>query len=169
MAVAAQARFLRINTAGVRELLNSSSSPFAQDFAKFARDVFVEAQRLCPRGEKPSPLGGSLVSTLELKKLSFPDSVVWLIGTEDPRGFWVHEGTDPHRIPSSGRRKMTFYWKRVGRRVTLYSVEHPGIVKDSPDPPNKGAQPFLAQALENVAQNELGGSAGTVLSTGSFL
>jgi hypothetical protein len=41
-------------------------------------------------------------------------------------GKWVHDGTPPHEILPRGDYPLAFYWRKVGRFVTLPRVSHPG-------------------------------------------
>lgn len=42
-------------------------------------------------------------------------------------GWWLHEGTPPHREPIYKPGPMHFYWEKRGKWVTLAKVHHPGI------------------------------------------
>lgn len=169
--MAGEVRFIRTNTAGIRELLtNRSTSDVAQFLSTFTDHVRQEAIRLCPRRDPTaSPrteFSGPLSATITTQQNVSGEFSIFLVGSTDPRAFWVHEGTDPHRI--SGQPVLRFYWKRAGKVITVRSVSHPGI-STSPAGGNKGAQRFLSQALENISQRELGASSGTLLGTGSLL
>lgn len=169
--MAGEVRFLRINTAAVREMLtNRNTSDVARFLDGFAERVKEEAIRLCPRRSdgQSNQFSSPLSATIFVRKIGSGDSAGYLVGSEDPRAYWVHEGTDPHRIPRSGTKRMRFYWKKAGRRVVFYKVSHPGI-SNNPGEGNKGTTRFLAQALETLTQRELGGSSGTIVSTGSEL
>lgn len=55
----------------------------------------------------------------------------------------VHEGAKPHFIFPRRARALYFFWERIGRRVLLDSVYHPG----------QKADPFLREAAEAVQPN----------------
>ena len=55
-----------------------------------------------------------------------------------PHGLFVHEGTGPHIIrPRKAGGRLVFFWLKVGRRVALPVVHHPGT----------RPVPFLAEHL----------------------
>lgn len=58
-------------------------------------------------------------------------------GTELIYAMSVHEGQPARRIVARRKPHLVFFWRRVGRVVRRYSVNHPGTAP----------QPFLIQAL----------------------
>lgn len=62
------------------------------------------------------------------------------VGASAPYSIYVHEGTAPHRI--QGSPLLGFYWPKVGRRIALPYVNHPGTT----------AQPFLTRALPQAVR-----------------
>lgn len=111
---------------------------------KLVRKTTAETNRLARR---KAP--GGLYSTGALKA-----SVRWKVtlnqprvgvraesGSELPYAWLVHQGVQPHAIYPRTAPRLRFFWRRVGRWVSLPSVRHPG----------QQAQPFLVQALIEVA------------------
>ena len=49
-----------------------------------------------------------------------------LVIASAPHGRYVREGTKPHVIRPVSASVLTFYWPKVGKRVFLASVNHPG-------------------------------------------
>jgi hypothetical protein len=58
-------------------------------------------------------------------------------GSELIYAYSVHEGQPARRITAKRYARLRFYWRRVGRIVTPYQVNHPGTAP----------QPYLVQAL----------------------
>lgn len=65
-------------------------------------------------------------------------------GREAPYAIPVHEGSRPHRITARRAPMLSFYWSKVGRHVTFFSVNHPGTK----------ARPFLRNAAIRVVASD---------------
>lgn len=63
------------------------------------------------------------------------------VGTKLPYAAAVHNGAKKHLILPRGNYPLNFYWRRVGHRVSLWYVNHPG---------QRGKQ-FLVKPLVEVA------------------
>lgn len=53
---------------------------------------------------------------------------------------FVHEGTPPHTIKARPKKKLMFFWRKVGHVIFDDKVRHPGT----------RANPFLSSALRKV-------------------
>lgn len=95
------------------------------------------------RGSKAKRQPGTLQRSIVKRVISEGGEVVVLVGTDDPVGLFVHEGTVPHVIRPRFARRLVFFWGKVGRVVRFKSVRHPGTK------PNR----FLLRAL----RREFGG------------
>jgi hypothetical protein len=62
-------------------------------------------------------------------------------GSELDHAIFAERGTQPHEILPRGAYNLRFYWRRVGRVVSLPRVSHPGM----------DAQNFMTRALLSVA------------------
>lgn len=62
-------------------------------------------------------------------------------GSPLDHAIFAERGTQPHEILPRGPYPLRFYWRKVGRRVALPRVSHPGMK----------AQNFLTDALLEVA------------------
>ncbi len=62
-------------------------------------------------------------------------------GTDLIYAMSVHDGQPARRIVAKRAPHLVFYWRRVGRVVRRFSVNHPGTAP----------QPFLVQALRTEA------------------
>jgi hypothetical protein len=125
-------------------VLRGPQGGVAQDLLRRAENVRQEAKRLVGvhqpqpgerRGRRPGTLRDSINKRLvnAATDLGFAAEV----GTDDPVGFWHHEGTQPHRILPRRAPALVFYWPKVGHVVSLPAVNHPGTR------PNR----FLTRAL----------------------
>lgn len=51
----------------------------------------------------------------------------WVVYPLAPQAMWVNYGTRPHPIyPRRAGGRLVFYWEKLGRRVSLPMVNHPG-------------------------------------------
>lgn len=64
----------------------------------------------------------------------------WEVAATAPHARFVHQGTEPHVIKARTKPRLIFFWKKVGRVVSLIQVNHPGTT------PN----PFLTRAMHKV-------------------
>lgn len=87
-----------------------------------SRKVLAEARRTVP--VKTGVLRGSLHIT---KSSGGPTSVTHRVGTNVSYGYLIHVGARPHVILPRRARKLKFFWRRIGRWVTLARVNHPGF------------------------------------------
>lgn len=101
---------------------------------RFSRDVArVRVSKLCRavEGGAKRRVGhkygtGQLKTSIGTKISSRRWEVTGEVGSR-VRHALVHEvGARPHRIPKHGFTPMTFYWRKVGKTVTLLKVNHPG-------------------------------------------
>jgi hypothetical protein len=129
-----------MNPAGLAELLRSPSGPVVRDLLVKANLVKREAQRLAPvaspsPGARRSRSPGTLRDSIVVRIMDQGGSPKAQVGTNDPVGLWVHEGTEAHTI--EGNPRLTFYWAKQGKVVSFPRVNHPGTR------PNR----FLLEAL----------------------
>lgn len=76
------------------------------------------------RGKRRQP--GDLARGQVMRVGTFGGQPAVFVGTQDPVGLYVHEGTQAHLIlPRSGKR-LVFFWPKAGRVVYLKQVHHPG-------------------------------------------
>ena len=127
--------------AKLAEVLRSEQGPVFKDLLVRADKVKARAQELCPvykgdttfRSRSPGTLRDSIVKRVVAGDGGLP---VVQVGTDDPVGLYVHEGTVPHKI--TGNPRLVFNWPKAGGVVSFPSVNHPGTK------PN----PFLTKALD---------------------
>lgn len=126
------------------ELLRGPSGPVYRRGIEDANLVKREAQRIAPVGKvqpgsRRARQPGTLRDSIVVRVLSEADGPRFQVGTADPVGLWVHEGTEPHTI--TGNPLLVFYWPKVGTVVAFRQVNHPGTR------PNR----FLVEALTVLA------------------
>ena len=94
--------------------------------------------------------------------------MVYFVGTDVPYGFYVHEGVDRRFIAPHGGKLAFRWWRIAGRgfgpsKDTFITksfkwpkgyVDWPGISL-TPRAGNKGVQPFLIEARDEVLAQEL--------------
>lgn len=61
-----------------------------------------------------------------------PDSIVAVVGSNVPSKpvpylKWLEEGTPPYTILPKDKKALSFFWPKVGSKVILSKVNHPGI------------------------------------------
>lgn len=122
-------------------LLRGPDGPVYRDMLRRANLVKREAQRLAPvgtvqPGSRSQRRPGTLRDSIVVRVRDDGGQPVAQVGTEDPVGFYQHEGTTPHVI--TGNPRLVFYWPKVGRVVAFPRVNHPG------NRPNR----FLLDALD---------------------
>lgn len=133
-----------MNPVALAQLLRSPSGPVYRRGLEDANLVKREAQRTAPVA-KPEPgsrrtrTPGTLRDSIVVRVLAEADGPRFQVGTSDPVGLWVMEGTVPHTI--TGNPLLVFYWAKVGTVVAFRQVNHPGTR------PNR----FLVEALTVLA------------------
>ncbi len=87
-----------------------------------AREVRTEARTLA---QKRTGTMRNLIRTWNTSKTGW--TVTHRVGTPMPYAIFPHSGTKAHDIyPRNANGRLVFYWKRVGRVVSLKHVNHPG-------------------------------------------
>lgn len=154
-------RSIRINNEEMRRVLQAKGGPIDKRMGPIQQRVLRRAQELAPKKS------GQLASSIRAQApVRFSTETVYFVGSDDRKIFWIHEGTEEHDIPlvarKPGERRISFYWPRIGgtfvtpsRRWPRGQVSHPGISLN-PVSGNKGVQPFLTQARDEVVRAELG-------------
>lgn len=101
---------------------------YARDYAEehlvgpLARNILQAARREAP--VRTGLLRVSLSDTREFTTLR----VTHRVGTRVNYAYLVHGGARAHRIvPRRPGGRLMFFWKKVGRWVSLASVNHPGF------------------------------------------
>lgn len=104
------------------------SRAYARDWADdklvqpLARSILFAAIREVP------VLTGTLRSSLNMQIELSPLHVTRRVGSRINYSYLVHGGAKPHLIrPRRPGGRLRFYWKRIGRRVSLPKVNHPGF------------------------------------------
>ena len=74
----------------------------------------------------------NLRSSIRKVMQSTPDSIVAVVGSNVPNKpvpylKWLEEGTPPYTIVPKNRKALSFFWPKVGGKVVLAKVNHPGI------------------------------------------
>lgn len=105
-----------------------------------------ELTEACPVSEGTgdnSP--GTLRDSLEIKQSGLTAAI------EYPPDYasYVSEGTDPHQI--DGNPVLSFYWPKIGKVVTVRSVQHPGT---APNPwwDTLVTEDHLVELLDDAAE-----------------
>lgn len=141
--------YVVMNPAKLAEVLRGSNGPVVRRMIQDGELVKIKAKEECPvfasedaytmahRKRAPGTLKNTIVKRVTTDATGDP---VVLVGTDDPVGLWVHEGTVPHPIAARKAPRLVFYWPRGPQGAGVYSfkqVSHPGTQ------PNR----FLLRAL----------------------
>jgi len=87
-------------------------------------DVKLKALLITSRGPYTT---GRLSSSLEVHVELTPTGVEGSLGSRLPHAKFPESGADPHYIfPIPPKRRLKFYWRKVGRVVKPRFVYHPG-------------------------------------------
>lgn len=104
------------------------SRMYARDWADdklvqpLAREILFAAISQAP------VLTGLLRSSLNMQIELSPLRVIRRVGSRVNYSYLVHGGAKPHLIlPRRPDGRLKFYWKRIGRWMSLPSVNHPGF------------------------------------------
>lgn len=105
----------------------TKSRAYARDWAEekyvepLSRRVLIDAKALA------QVKTGYMRSQLRVTKRRFPLELIHRVGTPAPYAVFPHSGTRPHPIvPRRLNGRLVFFWAKVGRRVSLEMVNHPG-------------------------------------------
>lgn len=93
-----------------------------------------KARRNAPGGPYST---GRLKASINWSVQTFGWNVRGISGSPLIYAYSVHEGQPARTILPKRASYLSFYWRRVGRRVNMASVNHPGTAP----------QPYLVQAL----------------------
>lgn len=105
---------------------------------KEVRACTVAVNRKARRNAPGGPYStGRLKSSINWRVQTFGYNVRGRSGTDLIYAMSVHEGQPARKITPKRAPYLAFYWRKVGRRVRLASVNHPGTAP----------QPFMVQAL----------------------
>jgi hypothetical protein len=126
-----------LNPGAMAQLLKGPTGPVYRDLQVKGARVLAQARIECPksaagpsvpndrrRGRKRQP--GDLARSQVMRNGSYNGEPAVFVGTQDPIGAFVHEGTVPHLILPKNGKHLVFYWGRAGRVVYLKQVHHPG-------------------------------------------
>lgn len=104
------------------------SRAYSRDYAEehlvgpLARNILQAARREVP------VLTGALRLSLSDTKEIFTLGVTHRVGSRNNIAYLVHGGAKAHRIvPRRPGGRLKFFWKKVGRWVSMASVNHPGF------------------------------------------
>lgn len=128
------------------EVLRGPSGPVARELLQLCNEAKREAVATAPVYSAP-PAGpprtrapGTLRDSITVRIVEEGGGPVGYVGTADPVGLYVHEGTDPHRIVPRRAPRLVFWWGKVGKVVVAKGVNHPGTQ------PNR----WIAEAVAKV-------------------
>lgn len=118
-----------MNPVGLAALLRGADGPVYRHVIEKAELVKREAMRTAPvstpqPGARRSRAPGTLRDSIVKRVVTSGSSFSVQVGTSDPVGLWVHEGTPAHLI--QGNPLLVFYWPKAGKVVALRRVNHPG-------------------------------------------
>lgn len=87
------------------------------------------AEEILPASRREAPvLTGALRTSLTMSVTHLSLRVTRRVGTRLNYAYLVHGGAKAHRItPRSPNGRLVFFWKKVGRVVSLKQVNHPGF------------------------------------------
>ena len=80
---------------------------------------------------------GRLKASINWSIRTIGDKVVGVSGSDLVYAYSVHEGQPARTITAKRAPMLSFYWRRVGKQVKFFKVNHPGTAP----------QPYLVQAL----------------------
>lgn len=80
---------------------------------------------------------GRLKTSINWSVRTVGDKVVGVSGSDLVYAYSVHEGQPARVITAKRAPLLSFYWRRVGKQVKFFKVNHPGTAP----------QPYLVQAL----------------------
>lgn len=135
------------------ELLRGSNGPVFRKLIEDGHRVRLQAIIEAPqsangpavpnqfrRGKARQP--GDLKRSIVMRTATYNGEPAVYVGTQDPVGVFVHEGTQAHRIVPRNASRLVFFWPRAGKVVHLKAVNHPG------SRPNR----FLIRALAVIGR-----------------
>lgn len=135
------------------ELLRGPNGPVFRHLMESGQKVLVQARIEAPqsqagpavpnsvrRGKARQP--GDLKRSIVMRTATFNGEPAVYVGTQDPVGGWVHEGTQPHQIVPRNAKRLAFYFPRAGKVIYTKRVNHPG------SRPNR----FLLRALRVIGR-----------------
>jgi hypothetical protein len=134
MAVHAVMR-LDLHRPQIRELLTGPAGPAVRFIRSSLRKVRTRAVLRCPVRT------GNLRNSIREELVVHGDHIDGTVGTDVAYARWVHDGTGPYTIRPR-RPGGVLRFEAGGEVVFATHVRHPGI----------RAQPFLRQALDEVAE-----------------
>ncbi|MCP5016867.1 MAG: hypothetical protein GY938_16605 [Ketobacter sp.] len=123
--------------------------PFRNKLGQFARAndelkqekrdmIAAQAKRMLglARAEAPEKTG-EFKRGLAIDIFATGNAVGFKLTMPQPLGTFIQKGTKPHRIPTGGSAAqiskgypLRFFWAKMGRVVTFWSVQHPGTKPD---------------------------------------
>lgn len=126
-----------IDPVKLAELLRGPKGPVYRQLLVDGNRVLVQARIECPksaagpaipnqsrRGKARQP--GDLSRSQVMRVSTFNGEPAVYVGTQDPIGVYVHEGTSPHRIVPVRARRLVFFSARAGKVIYAKAVNHPG-------------------------------------------
>ena len=104
----------------------------AREYAReWADDNHVKplADQIQNAAQREAPIRtGTLRATIYNRREVLPLKITRRVGSPLNYSYLVHGGARPHRIvPRSPNGRLVFFWKKVGRIVSLRQVNHPGF------------------------------------------
>lgn len=106
--------------------------PLAQAYAtKWAEDRYVEplSQAIWRDARAEAPIGvtGNMRERIHIERRRMSTDVTHRVGSGVSYAIYSERGTKPHPIyPRTAGGRLVFFWAKVGRRVRLRMVNHPG-------------------------------------------
>lgn len=103
------------------------SRAYARDWAAERVDPLCRKIELTAKAMVPVK-SGLLRLSITTTKSSMPTRITRRVGSRRGYALLVHRGAKPHRIMPRGKGgRLVFFWRKVGRTVSLPSVNHPGF------------------------------------------
>lgn len=115
---------VKLNARGLTDLLRSPQGPVMRDLLVRATRVQAAARQLAPKAT------GDLANSVVKRPSTFAGKPAVLVGVDNPKraevALIMEEGSAPHVIRPRSKRALAFYSKKVGGRIVVRSVKHPG-------------------------------------------
>lgn len=103
------------------EAFTSWQGPIGRSATRFAKMATDFAKLEAPKST------GRLMGSIKYKKLAGPKGIAFEVTATARHALWMEHGTKPHVIrPKKPGGLLVFYWAKMGRKVFLRSVNHPG-------------------------------------------
>lgn len=105
----------------------TKSRAYARDWAADKVDPLCRQIELTAKAMVPVKTG-ALRMSITTTRSQGPTRITRRVGSRNGHALVIHRGAKPHRIvPRNRGGRLVFFWKKIGRRVSLPSVNHPGF------------------------------------------